>query len=199
MVNVKSTMLPLALALTLTLGVGCKKEKRTPSAKAPAVSPVGNAPASATPLSAGVGRDPGQKPGAAVKDWRHEDEKKAKKKQSASAAVSKAATEAVDEEGPTEEEKRRKALEKKVDSTLGGAMGALKRCFETGGESGGKVTLRFRVHRSGYVLSPSLSGVGASSAACARGVIGKMKISGNDVGTVDMVRTLKFERRTVPR
>ncbi|MBW2732185.1 MAG: hypothetical protein JRH20_07305 [Deltaproteobacteria bacterium] len=185
-----------ALTLVVPLGAGCKKKSKN-TAPAPLVSPVGNEKPSMAPVDENTEEGVEEKVSntGTGSDWRRADEVVAKKK-AAEPSPPEVAPLAAKEEGPSEADKRRKALERRVDGTLASRMGALKSCFEAGGEEAGKVSIRFRLHRSGYVMSSTVSGVGVKSAGCARGVLDKMKISGNNVGTIEIVRTLKFEPQT---
>ncbi len=197
---------------------GCKKHSS--QAVPPIVSPLVNPAASATdPVDDDdpVGDDdPGVDPagGQAAaparvraprneKDWREDDDEKKltqADKHGASKGVTPddAASEKKGEPQETAEEKK-KRLDREttlhsVDNVLRGATALIKRCYDQGGAKAGSATLHFRVHRSGYVMSPSVSGVSENVKVCIEQVLSRLRVSGVKTSSLNVTRTLRFKR-----
>ncbi|MCK5799031.1 MAG: hypothetical protein KAI47_17685 [Deltaproteobacteria bacterium] len=196
---------------------GCKKHSS--QAVPPIVSPLVNPAAVATdPFDdEDPGADPADDPAGGTaaapapvrapsneKDWREDDDEKKSTqadKRGASKGVtpSSAASEKKGEPQETAEEKKkrldREATLHSVDNALRGVTASIKRCYDQSEAKAGNATLRFRVHRSGYVMSPSVSGVSGKVKVCIEQVLSRLRVSGVKTSSLNVTRTLRFKRR----
>lgn len=199
-----------AVLLGVAVTSGCKKGSeaavspvQNPSAGA--VSPVGNDDeyADDTDDPGAAAAAPARRPTrrAGEKDWRKEDDEKPKKQAPVAGrrvvpAKAGAAKKKEPDETPEEKAKRlaREATLKSVDGALRGASASMKRCYDQSKAKAGSATLSFRVHRSGYVMSPSVSGVDPKVRSCIEGVLKRLRVSGVKTPSLNVTRTLRFRR-----
>jgi hypothetical protein len=90
------------------------------------------------------------------------------------------------------EEKARAETEKAVNTTLSAALPRMKPCFDRHGAASGDVVVRVRVHRSGYVMSSSVSGVSGEVQSCLDGVLRSLKVSNVQTDSISVERVFKF-------
>ena len=90
------------------------------------------------------------------------------------------------------EDKARAETEKAVNTTLSAALPRMKPCFDRHGAASGDVVVRVRVHRSGYVMSSSVSGVSGEVQSCLDGVLRSLKVSNVQTDSISVERVFKF-------
>ncbi len=194
----------------VVLPSGCKRGSGA-AARSVAVSPVGNdekaddgddvddvddssdprgAAAPARPQPA-ARRDDGD-------DWRKADEKKTVARvvrRHVRPAAGAVMTKRKEDETPDQKAERlaKEATLRSVDAALRGASALMKRCYDQVNAKAGSATLSFRVHRSGYVLSPSVSGVDPRAKSCIEGTLKRLRVSGVKA-SLNVTRTLRFRR-----
>jgi len=179
------------LLMILSVVVSCKKAatEETKTKTAPVVSPRANPTASANPPTTVQPGAPARRRVNRGSDWRYAKPKAPAK--AAPAAGSAAPAAAREDAGAPEKESDRVATLKAAEKALNGASRAIKSCYDRHKAKSGSATVRFTVQRSGYVISPSVSGVDAKLATCIKSVVGRLKISGVKARVV-MTRTLQF-------
>lgn len=149
----------------------------------PAVATVG---ARATPAPAGrVGRVDDDDAAAGVLPDRG-----SATEQQPPAGTSPAADAAIDEEAIAAEARRR--TEQAVDRSLRAAFGTLQRCYQVTHVPGRRTVLRFRLHRSGYIVNPEVSTGNEQLDACLEGVLDKLRVATVETDSMTIERTIEF-------
>jgi hypothetical protein len=189
--------------MLLLAASGCKKKQPVTAS----VSPSANLPPTTedteAPSTTGSGGyiAPVNRSGAAGKgDWRYTAVTPPKAK---AADVRKVATSPPKNE-PDEKAKKKaakeaealrqkKLLDKRVDSSLNGVKSAIKSCFESAGQKGAQTArISFKIHRSGYVMDPSVTGAPVTTARCVRTVLSRLRIQSVPGQSVTVQRTLRY-------
>lgn len=99
-----------------------------------------------------------------------------------------------EEKAKKEAEAKKIATEKAVDGVLSSAGSTFKRCYDQSNEKSGTTTLSFSVHRSGYFMSPKVTGVGGQAARCIENILGKLRVSNQTGDSLSITRTVNFTR-----
>jgi hypothetical protein len=86
------------------------------------------------------------------------------------------------------------ATEKAATNTLNSTAPQLKSCFERHGTGTVNATVSIRVHRSGHVMTSSVSGVNDAVRNCVQNILNDLKVDGVQTDSVTVQRTFKFKK-----
>lgn len=89
----------------------------------------------------------------------------------------------------------RRAVDDEVDRLLHGLTDRLLGCFGRQAGPRAEARLRIRVHRSGYVMAPEVSGADDAVRACLAGVVSGLRVTQPLADSVTLERTLRTQRR----
>lgn len=182
-------MLSLALVLIST---SCKK-KPEPTQQ-PTVSPTPTEPYGEPKEDNPEPDDPSAygppKGGPDPAEWVHREPDLGPKPDAKGAVVKKPAASDADIAAQKEAEDK-EATEKAIEASVNGALGRVKACLNQHKAAPGQYTLSVRVHRSGRVLSSSVSGLGGEANRCVQGVLSGLKVNGVLTDTITVKRQLK--------
>ncbi|MCA9667414.1 MAG: hypothetical protein KC503_17560 [Myxococcales bacterium] len=171
---------PLVIAFALLWCPACKKEqpkKQEQPAQAPSIAP--QAPTKAKPVVT-----PRPKKGA-DDDWRNTrlDARPASRSKKTEPAAKQAS--AQDAGGPSDADvlarkaaEARVADEKALDSKLNGISGKLGACLRKSGAREKNTDVRIRIHRSGYIMSATASGVSTAVQTCISTALANVRLGG---------------------
>jgi len=86
------------------------------------------------------------------------------------------------------------------DQALQRMTGKLKSCYERTPGAAGEAKLRLRLHRSGYLISPGVSGVPNAVRSCLQDILKGMRVSGVKTDeTITIERSLRISKKPVSR
>ena len=97
-------------------------------------------------------------------------------------------TSAADEKRRRDEDARQQAIDRalaKLKVRFGG-------CFDLGPPGRGAAVLRFKLHRTGFVLAPSVSGVDSKVASCIGSALARLRVEGPQGETITVQRRIQF-------
>ena len=197
----------IALTMTLALSTGCKQRQQQSEDRgqqdSPSISPRAN-PGAPPPSG-----EQGSKVAPSASDWRNPDagvglrNKPLPVGKAASPAADAASGDGSGPEDPEQAKQRalaeaKKKAEKAVDQALGQVQGSLKACYEKAGIREPRSTsIRFRVHRSGYLMTPDVDEANSAVKTCITAALGRVRVSNLKADSFTVSRTLRFG--TTPR
>ena len=186
-------------ALLGFLLVGCEKKPIAARASGPLSSPstatAVESPAVETPARKVV-RPPPVRRRLATRDWR-DDPPDAGLDTARRRGVGAPAEGGKPTNVVSEAEKKRVETERLVDSALQRVANRMKECFVRAKMPPGETRISMKVHRSGYLMSPSVATANSQVSSCMKGILDSVRIPSPPTPDLQIERTLQFTSRTI--